>query len=235
MPTYVYFYHNEIATRPTMKYYLLNAPTVEYFCREHFPIALLALTVLVVLVVLPMLLLFLYPLRCFQRLLNRLHLNSHVLHTFMDVFQGTFKDGTNGTRDYRSFSGFLLLNGFMMLMMFTWTLSSFYYPLAAIYLLLYCVLFIVFQPYKCRCHNYITIAMGTSLLSGYWGVFINVSLQGGMRHSVHYSFQGINHVFWCISIALMGVAVITPVLYLVGLVSVLINRSIHCCRVLQQC
>ena len=235
MPTYVYFYHNEIATHPTMKYYLANAPTVEYFGREHFPIALLALTVLVLLVVLPMLLLFLYPLRCFQRLLNRLHLNSHVLRTFMDVFQGTFKDGTNGTRDYRSFSGFLLLNGFMMLMMFSWTLSSFYYPVAAIYLLLYCVLFIVFQPYKCRCHNYITIAMGTSLLSGYWGVFINVSLQGGMRHSVHYSFQGINHVFLCISIALMGVAVITPVLYLVGLVSVLINRSIHCCRVLRQC
>ena len=232
VPTYMYFYHN---THPTMKHYLLNAPTVEYFGSEHFPIALLALTVLLLLVVLPMLLLFLYPLRCFQRLLNRLHFNSHTLHTFMDVFQGTFKDGTNGTRDYRSFSGFLLLNGFMMLMMFSWTLSSFYYPVAAMYLLLYCVLFIVFQPYKCRCHNYITIAMGTSLLSGYWGVFINISLQGGMRQSVHYSFQGINNVFWCISLALMGVALIAPVLYLVGLVSVLINRSIHCCRVLWQC
>ena len=235
VPTYVYFYHSKTATCPTMKHYLLNAPTVEYFGREHFPIALLALTVLVLLVVLPMLLLFLYPLRCFQRLLNRLHLNSHALRTFMDVFQGTFKDGTNNTRDYRSFSGFLLLNGFMMLMMFSWTLSSFYYPVAAIYLLLYCVLFIVFQPYKCRCHNYITIAMGTGLLSGYWGISINVFLQGLMRQSVHYSFQGINHVFWCISIALLGVAVIAPLLYLVGLVSVLINRSIHCCRVLRQC
>ena len=235
VPTYVYFFHNETATRPTMKHYLFNAPTVEYFGREHFPIALLALTLLVLLVVLPMLLLFLYPLRCFQRLLNRLHLNSHVLRTFMDVFQGTFKDGTNGTRDYRSFSGFLLLNGFMILMMLSWTLSSFYYLVSAIYLLLYCVLFIVFQPYKCHCHNYITIAMGTSLLSGYWGVTINISLLGGMRQSVHYSFQGVNHVFLCISIALIGVALIAPVLYLVGLVSVLINRSVHCCRVLRQC
>ena len=233
VPTYVYFFHNETATHPTMKHYLLNAPTVEYFGSEHLPFALLALTVLVLLVVLPMLLLFLYPLRCFQRLLNRLHLNSHVLRTFMDVFQGIFKDGTNGTRDYRSFSGLLLFNGFMLLMMFSWTLSSFYYPVATLYILLYCVLFIIFQPYKCHCHNYITIAMGTAFLSGYWGNIINISLQGGMRHSVPHSSQGIDYGLWCISIALIGVALAAPVLYLVGLVSVLINRSIHCCRVLR--
>ena len=158
VPTYIYSFHNETASHPIKKYYLLNAPTVEYFGEEHLPFALLALTLLLLLVVLPMLLLFLYPLRCFQRLLNRLHLNSHVLRTFMDVFQGTFKDGTNGTRDYRSFSGLLLLLELIILVVFSQTTSSFYYPVASIIILLYCVLFITFQPYKCKLHNNITIS-----------------------------------------------------------------------------
>ena len=184
VPTYVYVFHNETDTHPTMKHYLLNAPTVEYFGREHLPFALLALTVLVLLVVLPMLLLFLYPLCCFQHLLNRLHLNSHALCTFMDVFQGTFKDGTNGTRDYRSFSGLLLLSVSVLCVIFSQTLSSFYYPVATIFILLYCVLFIIFQPYKRHCHNYITIAMGTALLSAYWGGVINISIIAGVSTSL---------------------------------------------------
>ena len=52
---------------------------------------------------------FLYPCACFQRLLNRLHCNSLALHTFMDVYQGNYKDGTNNTRDYRYFSGVFFL------------------------------------------------------------------------------------------------------------------------------
>ena len=231
VPTYVYFFHNETATHPTMKHYLLNAPTVEYFGSEHLPFALLALTVLVLLVVLPMLLLFLYPLRCFQRLLNRLHLNSHVLRTFMDVFQGTFKDGTNGTRDYRSFSGLLLLSVFVLCVIFSQTLSSFYYPVATIFILLYCVLFIVFQPYKRRCHNYITIAMGTALFSGYWGCVINMSIIAEVN--ITHSFQGSNAEFWYISIILISVAGIIPTLYLLGLVIAIIIRCTCCSKLLQ--
>ena len=228
VPTYVYVFHNETDTHPTMKHYLLNAPTVEYFGREHLPFALLALTVLVLLVVLPMLLLFLYPLRCFQCLLNRLHLNSHALRTFMDVFQGTFKDGTNGTRDYRSCSGLLLLSVSVLCVIFSQTLSSFYYPVATIFILLYCVLFIIFQPYKRRCHNYITIVMGTALLSAYWGGVINISIIAGVNTSLPHSFQGSNAGFWYFSIILISVAGFIPTLYLVGLVIVVIIRCIFC-------
>ena len=165
VPTHVYLFSDECLAK---KYYLLSAPTVEYFGGEHLPFALLALTLLLLLVVLPMLLLFLYPLRCFQRLLNRLHLNSHVLRTFMDVFQGTFKDGTNGTRDYRSFSGLHLLVEFLLVIVLSWTLSISYYPVASIIVLVYCVLFIIFRPYKRKLHNNITIAMGVALLLAYW-------------------------------------------------------------------
>ena len=232
VPTYVYFFHNETATHPTMKHYLLNAPTVEYFGSEHLLIALLALTVLALLVVLPMLLLFLYPLRCFQRLLNRLHLNSHVLRTFMDVFQGTFKDGTNGTRDYRSFSGLLLLSGLVLCGIFSWTLSSFYYPVATIFILLYCVLFIVFQPYKHCCHNYITIAMGTAFLCTYVGLIMNIETVAGVRATLLDTDQGVPEIFLYISIVIMWTGAIVPLVYLLGLVSVVIYKRVACHRIL---
>ena len=225
VPTYVYFSHNEFATHPTKKYYLLSSPTVEYFGWEHLPFALLALTLLLLLVVLPMLLLFLYPLRCFQRLLNRLQLNSHALRTFMDVFQGTFKDGTNGTRDYRSFSGLFLLFEFFIFVIFSQTMSSFYYPIASIVILVYCVLFITFQPYKHKLHNNITIAMGAAFLWAYWGNTINISLQGPQRSLPHH-FQGGNVAVLCISDVLIGMGVAIPTLYLLGLVTVLVSKRL---------
>ena len=225
LPTYVYSFHNETATHPIKKYYLLSAPTVKYFGWEHLPFALLALTLLLLLVVLPMLLLFLYPLRCFQRLLNRLHLNSHALRTFMDVFQGTFKDGTNGTRDYRSFSGLFLLVESLLLAVLSLTRSSFYYPVACIIILVYCVLFITFQPYKRKLHNYITIAMGTAFLLVYWDNTIDISVQGSQQSLPHH-LQGGNLAVRYISDVLMGMAWAIPALYLLGLVTVLVSKRL---------
>ena len=84
--------------------------TVEYFSKEHLPYAVLAITVLLVFTLLPILLLCLYPCRYFQRLLNSCHLRSQALHTFMDAFQGCYKNGTNGTRDCRYFSAVYLIS-----------------------------------------------------------------------------------------------------------------------------
>ena len=91
------------AMQPPVLYY---DGTVEYFGKDyvHLPYALLALAVLLVFTFLPILLLCVYPCRCFQRVLNRYHLSSQTLHTFMDTFQGGFKDGKNGTRDFRYFA-----------------------------------------------------------------------------------------------------------------------------------
>ena len=222
VPTYVYFFQNKCLVK---KYYLLSALTVEYFSREHLPFALLALTLLLLLVVLPILLLFLYPLRCFQRLLNRLHLNSHALRTFMDVFQGTFKDGTNGTRDYRSFSCLLLLVEFLLVIVYSQTLSSVYYPLASIIILIYCVLFITFQPYKRKLHNNITIAMGIAFLLAYWCNTINIISQIPQQPLPYY-LKGTNAAIVDISIILRGMAWAIPTLYLLGLVTVLVSKRL---------
>ena len=226
VPTYVYFSHDKSATHPIKKYYLLSAPTVEYFGWEHLPFALLALTLLLLLVVLPMLLLFLYPLRCFQHLLNRLHLNSHALRTFMDVFQGTFKDGTNGTRDYRSFSGLFLLVELLLLIVFSWTFPTFYYPIASMVILVYCVLFIIFQPYKRKLHNNITIAMGIAFLwvNWPWGNTTK-SLHGPQLSLIHQTASSDAAILY-ISDIVTGIALAIPTLYLLGLVTVLIGKRL---------
>ena len=106
MPTFAWDMNSTM--QPPVLYY---DGTVEYFGKDHvhLPYALLALAVLLVFTFLPILLLCVYPCRCFQRVLNRYHLSSQTLHTFMDTFQGSFKDGTNGTRDYRYFAAVYLI------------------------------------------------------------------------------------------------------------------------------
>ena len=89
-------------THPLRMYY---DATIPYFGSTHLPYAILAIAVLVVFVLLPVLILILYPFRWFQKILNVLPVRWHVLHTFMDSFQGCYKDGTEpGTRDCRWFA-----------------------------------------------------------------------------------------------------------------------------------
>ena len=226
VPTYVYTFPQNASTQPVMKHYLLNAPTVEYFSWSHLPFAILALVVLLLLVILPMLLLFVYPFQWFQHLLNKLHLNSHALRTFMEVFQGSFKNGTDGTKDYRYFSGFLVLMEIILFTTFTLTLSAFYYPIFSIFIVLYCTLFVVFQPYKKWIHNFITIAMATSFLITYQGIMINLQeytklLSSNVRH-----IQDLHKPKLLFSIVLMYAGLVAPLLYLLIVGSVLIYKRV---------
>ncbi len=61
-------------------------------------------------VYLPTILLLLYPCRCCQKFLTRCNcLHFRFLQFLMDSFLGSYKDGTNGTRDYRYFASIFLL------------------------------------------------------------------------------------------------------------------------------
>lgn len=107
------------------KLFLFLAGDIEFFGTEHLPYAVLALTIFAVFVVFPAILLFLYPFTFFQHFLNRIHCNFHGLRTFMDVFQGHYKDGTNGTRDFRCFSGIFFVTRLVLVASFV-MLSSLY-------------------------------------------------------------------------------------------------------------
>ena len=88
---------------------LLYEPSVSFFSTEHLPYAILAISVIAICIVSPLLLLLLYTTRPFQHCLNCFRVRGHALHAFVDAFQGYYKDGTAGTRDWRCFSGLYLL------------------------------------------------------------------------------------------------------------------------------
>ena len=89
---------------------LLHDPSIGFFHSEHVPYAVFALLVIAVFVLLPPLLLVLYPTRLFQHSLHLLGFHRwDIPHHIMNIFQGWYKDGTEGTRDYRSFSSLYLL------------------------------------------------------------------------------------------------------------------------------
>ena len=98
-PTPLYY----VDGKKSEELYLYLAGDVEYFGKEHFFYGSLAVFFLVTFLLLPVLLLFLYPSCFFQRLLNKIKCNSLALKTFMDVYQGSYKNGTDNTRDYRFF------------------------------------------------------------------------------------------------------------------------------------
>ena len=141
-----YLYNNRGGrVGPVVLYY---DASIEYFSRKHLPFALLAICVLLVFVIFPLLLLLLYPMRSFQRCLGYCtRIRWQFLHTFADVFQGCYKNGTNGTWDYRYFAGLnlffriVLLLAFILPTPFMWTILL---PFPVVVSLL----FAHFRPYK---------------------------------------------------------------------------------------
>ena len=82
---------------------VFNEPAFIFFGKQHKKYTLLAIFMFILFFLLPVILLLSYPFSWFQRFLNKTGLNSVVLRTFIDVFQGYYKDGTNGTNGYRFF------------------------------------------------------------------------------------------------------------------------------------
>ena len=78
---------------------------ISYFGPHRILYTLAALLFTIILIVIPLLLLFLYPLKLFQNMLSARNWQCPTLHIFADTFQGCYKNGTNGGRDYRWFSG----------------------------------------------------------------------------------------------------------------------------------
>ena len=138
--------------------------TVEYFGQEHLPYALLAFAVLIVFTFFPILLLCVYPCRCFHRCLNRYHLSSPALHTFMDTFQGSFKDGTNGTRDCRYFAAIYLMTRVVLYLSLGISIVTFNTSMISGVLLVVIVLLSVFQPYKESLYNRLDICLLVTLM-----------------------------------------------------------------------
>lgn len=105
-------------------------------------------------VIFPTLVLVLYPFTWFQKILHHLNLRSLALNTFIDSFQGCYKDGTNGTCDCRYFAGFQLALRLTLGIAFAFTKESLVSAfLASLALGVYITAFILCRPYKKELYN----------------------------------------------------------------------------------
>ena len=126
---------------PAMVFY---DASIEYFSAPHLPFALLAICVLSVFVFLPALVLLLYPTRIFQRSLGCCRVRWLALHAFADTFNGYYKNGTEGTRDYRYFAGLYLILRIVLLLTLLAVSGHYYWMLLIIYVVLLCLFFLLF-------------------------------------------------------------------------------------------
>ena len=148
--------------------YVYYDASYEYFSKEHLPYALMGIFVFLVFVLFPLILFCLYPTSCFQRCLTCCNLNSHKLRTFIDTFQGHFKDGTEpGSRDYRWFAAVnFLVRIIVSYICYAIVEDITIYTLAAIGGIILGVLMILLQPYKSQGANTYHSLLALSLSLG---------------------------------------------------------------------
>ncbi len=146
IPTQVYELHHDHYNYTWGLYY---SGDIEYFGPEHLPYGILAIIMLMVFSLLPTLLLALYPFRFFQRFLNLFPVRWHILHTFMDSFQGGYKNGTEpGTRDYRWFSTLFLSSRLIGFLIYSFTQSGSFFAVSAVALMILALLILNLQPFR---------------------------------------------------------------------------------------
>ena len=182
-------------------------PTMTYFGWEHLPYALTALVLTLVLILIPLLLLFLYPLRSFQTFLNNRQWQCTTLHIFADSFHGCYKDGTNGTRDYRWFAGLhLLLRFAIVLVYYAANYQKIVITLMAITISFYMAILAVCQPYKKYIHLKLDMILLFGLLLG--SVVVLISVLG---------YDGPSTFSFWFHLSLLILTAFIPFAYIVGL------------------
>ena len=137
----------------------------QYFGAKHLPYAVLAIVVLLFCNVLPLLLLFLSPMRSFQRCLRSCCCSFrcvHFVNTFLEVFQGHFKDRVSHHRDYRFVAGLQFLLRLIILVNY----DVVHYPeliclIAAVFVQLWSVVVLMFRPYKRELYNILEAILST--------------------------------------------------------------------------
>ena len=145
LPVKIYNIHQE-----AVGLYVYYDASYKYFSKEHLPYAITSIVFFLTFVFCPLVLLLLYPTTCFQKCLSSCRLRNHILHTFVDTFQGYYKDGIEpGTRDCRWFAAIYFLGRIVAVyIIFGISENVLCYVLIGISLVFLGALMAVLQPYK---------------------------------------------------------------------------------------
>ena len=131
-----------------VSYVLRVDATVKFLSKEHFPFVIASCFIISFMFLPPLLLIF-YPCKVFNRCLNCCHKRRwHALHTFVEVFQGCYRDGVTGGRDLRSMSGVYLLFRFLLLIASFKIGNITGWLLRALMFLSLSILILIVKPYK---------------------------------------------------------------------------------------
>ena len=196
---------------PAMVFY---DASIEYFSAPHLPFALLAICVLCIFVVLPALVLLLYPTRAFQRSLGCCRVRWHGLHAFADTFNGYYKNGTEGTRDYRYFAGLYVI--FRILTSTINLINQYYWMVIITCSSIVSLLFAILRPYKEGWINiWDSVVFALLAFSLFW---------------VFYARYIVSHLF-----EIVGVIAFVPFIYIICYVTFKYTNALQkCCAFLNK-
>ncbi len=140
--------------------------SVVYFGNEHRPLFFLSLFVIIFVIILPPVFLFIYPLKVFQQLLNKVKVSGTAVRMFVELFQGCYKDGLYfGKHDCRWFVSLyfvIRILAFSSIVMSSDLLGQRLAELVIVVIL--SVLLYVFRPYKDDYNNKVDVCIFACLL-----------------------------------------------------------------------
>ena len=125
---------------------------------KNICVVLFSIFVAVFLYLPPLLLLILYPTRVYRKISHKIKSKWRIgIKTYVETFQGCYKDGTDGTRDYRALSGWkLALLSFLLAVQGALNVTLFVSASVVASIVIFIVLIVLFslvQPYKRRVAN----------------------------------------------------------------------------------
>ena len=146
--------------------FLYYDPTIKYFGPEHRYYGALSIILLCIFNIFPIVILLLYPMQWFHRVLNHFRLSHVVLHTFVDSYTGYYKDGTKpGEKDCRYFAAAFLFLPILLHISYATILNVYYNTIGGVVLTMYCLAFALCQPYKDTYRQYGKVAIVVLTLS----------------------------------------------------------------------
>ena len=197
--------------------------TVEYFGPKHLPYAIVALFVGVFIVIFPIVFLIVYPMKWVQKCLNALKIQRQHLDMFVNCYQGYYKDGTNGTRDYRWFSVAYFILQLILFVLFTFSQSIYYFSIGVIFNITLMFMQLSLRPYKEEFKVYnITDAFMLLIFSGMF-IMIIAGDEAGIKASYFRKFS-----YW-----ILGLFVTVPLIYflVVTIWWLLVKKRLKTCYV----
>ena len=185
--------------------------SIQFFGSYHLKFVSVIFIFYIVLVILLVTFLFLYQTRLFQRFLMKCHLREVALMTIIDIIQGHYKDGTDGTRDLRFFAGiYSILQLLLVVLRCLATVGDEWIFYSVLTALLSSALFFCVKPYKCQWNNTFN---GVSFLyqAAIWCLYLLIKAKVASNRNVQ------------LEILIMYVLFFVPALYF----AVLIAKSLY--------